>query len=217
MAKKLILFDLDGTLTDSGPGITASVASALAELGLPAQSPAELRRFVGPPLSTSFEEFCRLSGDAVTQAIEVFRKYYFAGGVFNNAVYPGIPELLETLKAAGARLAVATSKSAKGAEQVLAHFGLLPFLDFFVADDGRFGGGEKALIIAEALRVAGCAPEEAVMVGDRRYDVEGATACGVDALAVGYGYAPPGELERSGAKYFAATVEEAGAVLRALL
>ena len=142
MAKKLILFDLDGTLTDSGPGITVSVASALAELGLPAQSPAELRRFVGPPLSASFEEFCGLSGDAVTQAIEVFRKYYFAGGVFNNAVYPGIPELLEMLQAAGARLAVATSKSAKGAEQVLAHFGLLPFLDFFVADDGRFGGGE---------------------------------------------------------------------------
>lgn len=217
MAKKLILFDLDGTLTDSGPGITASVASALEELRLPAQSDAELRRFVGPPLAASFEEFCGLSGDDVTRAIAVFRKYYFAGGVFNNAVYPGIPALLAELKAAGARLAVATSKSAKGAEQILAHFGLLPLLDFFVADDGRFGDGEKALIIAEALRVAGCAPEEAVMVGDRKYDVEGAAACGVDALAVGYGYAPPGELESSGAKYFAATVEEARAVLRGLL
>ncbi len=193
----LVLLDLDGTLTDSYPGIAASARVAFTALGLPVPDATALRRFVGPPLADSFPLF-GVPAERVPEAIAAYRAYFRETGMWQNSVYPGIPEQLAALRDAGVRLAVATSKPEVFAGPICERFGLAPLLE------GVFGApldhvpSTKATVVGaalDALRPAG----PVLMVGDREHDVHGARAHGVDCVGVAWGYAQPGELARAGA------------------
>ncbi|MFP3714181.1 HAD hydrolase-like protein [Puerhibacterium sp. TATVAM-FAB25] len=195
----LVLLDLDGTLTDSAPGITASVAHAYTSLGLPVPDAATLRSFVGPPITDSFPRH-GVPAERVQEAIAAYRARFAESGMWENSVFDGVPEALRELRAAGCVLAVATSKPEVFARPITERFGLAALVD------GVFGApldesSTKADVIAAALatlgRTAGDAPM--VMVGDREHDVHGAAAHGIDCLGVSWGYAGPGELAAAGA------------------
>ncbi len=193
-----ILFDLDGTLTDPKEGITKCVQYALAKFGIAADCDA-LVPFIGPPLLDSFRDFYHMTDEQAQQAVAYYRERFAPVGIFENGVYPGIPALLEALCAAGKRLAVATSKPTVYSVQICDRFGLSEYFETIVGSelDGR--RTDKAEVVAEALRQMGAQAENAVMVGDRSYDILGAHRCGVRAVGVTYGYAAPGELEQAGA------------------
>lgn len=197
----LALLDLDGTLTDSYPGIAASARVAFAALGLPVPDDQALRRFVGPPLPSSFALF-GVPPERVPEAVEAYRGYFREQGMWQNSVYDGVPEQLAALRAAGVRLAVATSKPEVFARPIGERYGLTGHLAGGV--DGVFGAplddvpSTKADVIAAAL--AALTPTgPVVMVGDRSHDAVGAAAHGLPCLGVAWGYAEPGELEDAGA------------------
>lgn len=187
-----VLFDLDGTLTDSGPGIVAGARHALETLGWPeAVEDVQLRSFVGPPLGTSFHKILGMESEQVEEAVAHFRQYYAVQGILENSVYPGIPALLRTLKDAGVRLFVATAKPEAFALQVLERFELLHFFEGVRGISMEDRHGDKAAIIRDIL------PSDAgraAMVGDRGSDVQGAQDNGIDGLAVGFGYGDEEEL-----------------------
>lgn len=192
----LVLLDLDGTLTDSYPGIAASARVAFTALGLPVPDDAALRRFVGPPLPASFALF-GLPPERVPAAVAAYRGYFREHGMWENRVYDGVPEQLAALRSAGLRLAVATSKPEVFAVPICERFGLTPYLD------GVFGAplddvpSTKADVVGAAL--AALAPVgAALMVGDREHDAVGAAAHGLPCLGVAWGYAQEHELEDAG-------------------
>ncbi len=214
MKYDVILFDLDGTLTDSGPGIMNAAAYAMERFGLPCGDAALLRKFVGPPLRDSFQDFCGLGPEQAVEAIGVFREYYEPRGVFENSVYSGVPEMLGTLRAAGARLAVATSKLESTALRVLEHFDLTKYFELAagsLADNTRT---RKAEVVAYTLSKLGVTDKSRVlMVGDREHDVIGARENGLACLGVLYGYGSRGELEAAGAALFAETPQQAAEII----
>ncbi|MEV7972973.1 HAD hydrolase-like protein [Cellulomonas sp. NPDC089187] len=194
----LVLLDLDGTLTDSAPGILGSIRSTYAELGIPTPSEAELRGFVGPPLGENLLGH-GVPAERLDQAIATYRRFY-ATGMFDNAVYPGIPEALAALRDAGARLVVATSKPEPFAVRICAHLDLTRRVDAIAGAsmDGR--RGTKSQVVARALSIAGLdAAGPRIMVGDREHDVHGAGEHGIGTVGAGWGYAEPGELVTAGA------------------
>ncbi len=194
----MVLFDLDGTLTASGPGILASVRHALTQLGEPVPDPGVLGSFIGPPLLDSFIGLCGLSPDRAHAAIAAYREYYSVAGQYENSVYAGIPELLSALKVAGRTLAVATSKAEVYAESILAHFGLYRHFDVVVGSelDGRRTA--KAEVIAEVLARLERPAGAGVMIGDRAHDVVGALAVGMPCVGVLWGYGTAEELTAAG-------------------
>ena len=209
--RSLILFDLDGTLTDPGLGITNSVMYALERFGIRETDRSRLYPFIGPPLTESFQRFYGFSPEDARRAVDVYREYFRDRGIFENKVYPGIPGFLERLCRDGRRLAVATSKPEPFALRIVEHFGLS---EFFVRvagaamDETRT---RKEEVIRYALAELGSpAPEDTLMVGDREHDVIGAAACGIETLGVLYGYGSREELLRAGAEYLADTPEAAG-------
>ncbi len=199
----VVLFDLDGTLTDSGPGVTGCVRKALEKMGKPVPPPETLRRFIGPPLFDSFTKLCGLGPAEADRAVEFYRAFYNDGGVFDNAVYDGIPETLEALRGAGVRLAVATSKPESMAKVVLGHFGLTKYFDFFSAADESDRSGGKEKLILPVLERAACAPERAAMVGDTKFDAAGARKAGTRFVGVLYGFGTEEEMRGEGAELFA--------------
>lgn len=206
---RYILFDLDGTLTDSGPGIMNSVAYALSRFGIEATDRAELSRFIGPPLRDSFMRYYGFTWEQSDDAIRYYREYYRPTGIFENSVYDGIPELLRALKEAGCILIVATSKPEEMAIQVLEHFGLLSCFDYVAGAKLDETRTEKADVIAYALELCPIADKSlAVMVGDREYDITGAAQNGLDAIGVLFGYGSRAELLHAGAKHLAQTPED---------
>ena len=204
-----ILFDLDGTLTASGPGILASVRHALTSLGEPIPAPDVLDGFIGPPLLDSFRGLCGLDEHRSWAAVAAYREDYVARGQFENSVYDGIPELLAGLRDAGRTLAVATSKAEVYAHSILEHFDLAGFFEVVTGSelDGRRTA--KAEVIAETLRRLGRPRSEApagagaVMIGDRSHDVVGALACGVPCVGALWGYGSAEELRGAGASALA--------------
>lgn len=194
----LVLLDLDGTLLDSGPGITSSAAHAYRTLDLPVPSAAELRTFVGPPIWDSFGRH-GVPAARTSEAVAAYRAAFADGGMYDTTVYPGIPEALGRLRGAGVRLLVATSKPEVFAVPVCDRTGLTPLLD------GVFGApldesATKADVVGRALASVGPgAAGRALMVGDREHDVLGARVHGLSCLGVAWGYAPEGELEEAGA------------------
>jgi phosphoglycolate phosphatase len=209
-----VLFDLDGTLTDSAPGITGSMRFALAELGLPALDDATLRTFVGPPLADSLREVCRLDDSQVQQVMAVYRERYTSLGMYENAVYPGIAQLLSALRDDGRRLAVATSKLESSAIAICDNFGLSGFFEAICGADLAGLHDSKTEIVAAALAALGRpAVTEAVLVGDRLYDVVGARANGIAVIGVDWGYGLPGELAGAGATKIVADVDELAELL----
>jgi phosphoglycolate phosphatase len=212
---RLVLFDLDGTLADSSPGIHASVRVAAAELGLPEPTSTQLRAMVGPPLQDGFAFGFGLSGADVDRAVAAYRAYYSAGAMLQAPPYPGIPELLARLRADGATLAVATSKPEPFAVRILEHLGLLgQFASVHGASlDGAVRHKEQVVAAALAEHRAGSAP---VLVGDRAQDVVGAAACGLPCIGAGWGPAEDGELVAAGAAGVAATPADVDALLEGL-
>jgi phosphoglycolate phosphatase len=203
-----ILFDLDGTLTESGPGIISSVRYALEKMGVPAMDGEQLRRFIGPPLLDSFRDLCGFDPAEVTVAIAAYREYYATDGQYENSVYDGIPELLTSLRDAGRTLAVATSKAEVFASSILDHFALTEHFTTIVGSelDGRRTA--KADIITEALARLDRPTAGTVMIGDRSHDVRGAAAVGVGSIGVLWGYGDDAELTAAGADALAATPAE---------
>jgi phosphoglycolate phosphatase len=212
---RLVLFDLDGTLVDSTPGIWASVRAAAAELGLPEPTPAQLRAMVGPPLQEGFADVLGLAPGDADRAVAAYRAHHAAGAVLDVTVHDGIPELLATLADGGALLAVATSKPGPFARRVLEHTGLLAaFASVHGATfDGTVRHKDQVVGLALAAHPDGEAP---VLVGDRTQDVLGAAAHGLPCIGAGWGPAGDGELARAGAAVVVATPAEVPAALAAL-
>ena len=212
----VILFDLDGTLTDPGEGITNSVAHALKRLGIPVPERRALYKFIGPPLYASFMDFYGLDRQKALEAVEFYREYYRDRGIWENEVYAGIPELLAKLKGAGKRLLVATSKPENFALQILEHFDLRQYFDRVAGSTMDSSRVEKADVIRYALEQEDISPSPAVvMVGDREHDVLGARKAGLDCIGVLFGYGDAPELQKAGAARIAATVEELAGLLLA--
>ena len=197
-----ILFDLDGTLTDSGPGIMNGFEYAIEKMGDTVEDKSTLRRFIGPPLEYSFGSLLGYSEEDTKKAITLYREYYFGnGGVMENEVYPGIEELLSALKKSGKKLAVATSKSEKGTNIVLEHFGLKKYFDV-VATSNDTDRRTKADVIRFALDSLGIPDKRnALMVGDRNQDINAANEIGLDSLGVLWGYGDTEELKEAGATF----------------
>ena len=210
-----ILFDLDGTLTDSKPGITTAFAYSLRHFGIEAD-PDTLDRVIGPPLRDSFREFYHLDEADIPEAIRIYREYYADRGWAENAPYPGIPELLAQLKSAGKRLFVATSKPERYSLRIIEHFGLAPYFDGVCgAPMDESSGNLKENVIAETLRRAGAGSTDGVvMVGDRHHDIYGAHLNCLPAIGVLYGYGGREELTAAGADYITQSVQSLGALLQ---
>jgi phosphoglycolate phosphatase len=201
-----LFFDLDGTLTDSGPGITRCFQHALTCLGRPAPDASALRSCIGPPLRHSYTTLLQGGHDAlVDQALILYRERFRSVGMFENSVYPGVREGLGALRAAGHPLCVVTSKPYVYARQILQHFELLGMFTAVYGPELGDESGDKPTLIARALATEGGA---AAMVGDRRHDVEGARANGLVAIGVLWGYGTRAELERAGAEVLVASMPE---------
>ena len=202
MKYKYYLFDLDGTLTDSGIGITNSVMYALEKFGIHVSDRSELYPFIGPPLTDSFRKYYGFTEEQGLQAVEYYREYFRTGGIFENEVYKGIPEMLEELKARNAIIALSTSKPYEFSVQILEHFGLRQYFDFIGAAtmDGRVS--KKADVIRLILDELGDIDAASVlMVGDRDQDVDGAKANHLHCAGVLWGYGSKDELMNAGADY----------------
>jgi len=208
----VVLFDLDGTLTDSGEGVGNGVLYALDKMGLPRpEDDAHLRKYLGPPLWTSFTDYAGVTDEnEIAQAVVYYREYYNSTGQFENKVYDGIPELLSELNAAGKRLAVATSKVDYSALNILRHFNLDHHFDGIAgSDESGAERGTKALVIAHALNeLKMCDGTSIVMIGDREHDILGAKEHGLPAIGVLYGYGDFDELSAAGAHAIVKSVSE---------
>lgn len=211
--KSIILFDLDGTLTDPKTGIVNGIEYALSHFGIKAAGPESLTAWIGPPLIDSFQNYCALDKPAAQLALNKYREYYSQTGLYENTLYDGMDTLLAELTAAGKTLALATSKPRDFALRVLEHFDLESYFAFVSGSELDGSRAHKPEIIAYALGNLGTEAGDAVMIGDRRYDIEGAHAAGLPAIGVLYGYGLRDELTAAGADCLAASVAD----LRALL
>lgn len=206
--KRYFLFDLDGTVADNGEGILKSAQHALDSFGIHNQPEELLRRFVGPPLHQSFMELYGFSRDQAFAAVEKYRERYRVKGVYENHLYPGMAQLLERLSQRAA-VCLATSKPEVFARTILEMQQVLPCFQVVVGAELDGSRTDKAEVIRAVLEQLGNPPkEQAVMVGDRKHDILGAQAVGLESIGVGYGYAPAGELEDAGAHWIVPTVEE---------
>lgn len=210
-----VLFDLDGTLTDPRVGITRSVAYALKQFGIHVDDPDTLTPFIGPPLMESFQTFYHFNEDQSRLASRHYRRYFLDRGWAENSVYAGIPSLLRDLRKQGVCLYVATSKGEQSARRILTHFHLTPYFDFIAGDTPRHRRPTKADVIRYLVKRQGiCPTDRAVMIGDRRHDIDGAHRTGLPSLGVTYGYGSREELTQAGAT---GTVDSVDALRRFLL
>lgn len=208
-----ILFDLDGTLTDSGQGILNSVAYALEKMGIEEPDAANLNRFIGPPLYESFSRFYQLSPEDTQSAVDTFRVYFKEKGMFENQLYPGIIPLLEELRTVGKTLVIATSKPEIFAKQILEHFGIAHYFDVIAGASLDSSRISKADVIGYAINQLEAFPKHAVMIGDREHDIEGARRHQLPAIGVLYGYGSKQEFEKAGATMIVETVQDLKRVL----
>ena len=218
MAQLTVLLDLDGALVDSLPGIAASGRAALVALGHPPDPGLDIAAMIGPPIEEMMQlMLARYGDDRVAEGVAAYRADYGARGLLASAPYPGIPEALDALRAAGARLMLATSKRRVFAERILDHTGLAPR---FAAVHGSEPGGaldHKPELIAHILARHALDAADCVMVGDRRHDIAGAHANGVRALGVLWGYGSRDELEAAGADALVGDPADLAAAALALL
>lgn len=209
MSYSYLLFDLDGTLTDPGEGITNSVAYALKKWGIEVGDKSELYSFIGPPLSVSFAKYYGFNEEDSLKSVEYYREYFRDRGIFENKVYDGIHNLLETLKNNEKKLIVATSKPEQFAKIILDHFDLAKYFDFVAGATMDESRNKKADVIRYALETFGISDlSSTLMIGDRDQDITGAKKNGLDSLGVLYGYGDREELEGAGATYIAESVED---------
>lgn len=209
-----ILFDLDGTLTNSQLGITTCVAYALESFGIHTENPEELRKFIGPPLKESFVKYYNMTDGEGDRAVEKYRERFATVGLYENEVYEGIPELLQKLKAQGKTLLVATSKPTVYSDKILEHFGLKEYFSYIAGSELDGTRVNKAEVIQYALEQMKITESgKIVMIGDKEHDMIGAGICGVDSIGVLYGFGEREELENHGAIYIAETVSDLEKIL----
>lgn len=198
-----VIFDLDGTLTESEPGITKSVQYALEQMNRPPLDAATLRRFIGPPLRESFIAVAGMAEDEADEAVRIYRERFSTVGWMENSVYEGIAPLLRALKAGGAYVAIATGKPEVFSRKIIDYFGLAPYIDRLEAITLSDHHADKVALVRRALPER---YERACMVGDRAGDMEGALGNGIDGIGALYGYGTREELENAGARFIAASV-----------
>jgi phosphoglycolate phosphatase len=204
-----VLFDLDGTITDSAPGITATLAYTFERMGIPVPSPAALLEYVGPPLLDSFRDLTGFDAEQSARALEIYREKYLDDGAYDSTVYPGMATLLRDLSKDSRKVSLATSKPELPATLMLEHFGLATYFDVITGASPDEVRSAKTDVVAEALvrlRDLGADLSRPVMIGDRHHDVEGAADHGVPAIFVDWGYGSPAEA--AGAVTIVSTPEE---------
>lgn len=209
---KHILFDLDGTISDPKLGICTSVKEALEHFGITVNSIDELTPFIGPPLRDSFRDFYGFTPDQYEEAIKVYRSRYSTIGLFENELYPGMKDLLKTLKEKGMHLALASSKPRVFVEKILEHFEISEYFEIIMGCELDGSREKKIDVIYECLRLLNSDTPinktDFAMVGDRKFDVEAGNEAGLASIGVTYGYGSREELETAGADLIAETVEE---------
>lgn len=212
--KQVYLFDLDGTLTEPGEGITNSVMYALDKFGIHETDRTVLYRFIGPPLLDSFMQFYEMPQDQAEQAVAAYREYFRDRGLFENRVYDGIPALLQGLRDQGKTLVLATSKPEVFTLRILDKFDLTRYFHYVGAASLDSSRSQKADVIRHALHLCGNpAPETVVMIGDRWHDIHGAQENGIQSIGVLYGYGDRPELEQAGADVIVESVKRLQALL----
>lgn len=209
------LFDLDGTLTDPREGITKSVQYALSKKGINEPDLKKLEDFIGPPLRESFAKKYGMSEEEAKEAVAFYRERFAPIGVLENRIYEGIPELLSELSKQGVKIAIASSKPTVFVNKILEHFDIAKYFDVVVGSELDGKRDAKEAVVEEALRQLGILelPQDkkkkyCAMIGDRKFDMQGAKAHGLTGVGVRFGFAAEGELEAEGADYIAETVEE---------
>ena len=213
---KYVLFDLDGTLTESGPGIMNAAKIALNHFGIEENNVENLHKFVGPPLTESFGHRYGMNEADTQEAIAVFRKYYNVTGIYENSVFEGIQEMLQQLKSNGLLLSIASSKPRPMIDIVVDHFDIRKYFDVIVGCELDGTRSQKKEVVDEVIRLFGelsgddAVLEHSIMVGDRMYDVNGARECGLECIGVTYGYGTRQELQEAGAAYIVDSVNELG-------
>ncbi|MBO5088940.1 MAG: HAD family hydrolase [Lachnospiraceae bacterium] len=209
--QRIVLFDLDGTLTDPGLGITNSVIYALDKFGISVEDRSELYKFIGPPLLNSFMDFYGFDEEKASQAVTYYRELYNVTGKYENEVYAGVPEMLQKLKEQGCHLLVATSKPEFLAKDILEHFSLSQYFCVIAGSDLEGVRNTKGKVIDYALKQFAKQmdisieqiKENAIMVGDRFHDIHGAKENEIASVGVLYGYGNREELEQAGTDYVA--------------
>lgn len=198
-----LFFDLDGTIVDSGEGVTNSVAYALNKFGIEVKDKSTLKRFIGPPLIYSFKAFYGFDDEKASKAIEYYREYYTQKGIFEGYFYEGIEELLKGLKEMGMKIVLATSKPEVFAKQIIERGGLSKYFDYIAgASLDEKTRTTKIDVLEYALKECNIdTPSDVIMIGDRFYDIEGAHHFGMDCIAVLYGYGSREEFEKYKAEY----------------
>ena len=208
-----IFFDLDGTLTDPAEGITGAIMYARKKRGLDPGRKEDYYKFIGPPMPQSFVEYWSVSQAEAAAILADYREYYAPKGIFENKVYPGIPQALAALKDAGRKLYVATSKPTFMSVQIVEKFGLAGYFETVSGSDPNRADSTKADVIRAAQDAFSIDMTRAVMVGDRSFDVLGAKECGIPCVGVAYGYGSREELLSAGAVYVADTPADLAAYL----
>lgn len=204
-----ILFDLDGTLTDSGEGITKSVQYALKSFGILVDDLKELNKFIGPPLNDSFKEYYNFDEEKAQLGLVKYREYFADKGIYENKLYDGIPELLEVLKKNNKKIVLATSKPEVYARQILQYFKIDKYFDFAAGADFEETRVNKGDVIKYALQEANITDlSKVIMVGDREHDIIGAKENNIKSVGVLYGFGDVIELTQARAEYIVKDTEE---------
>ncbi len=201
-----VIFDLDGTIAQSAPGVFQCVTAALQRMNKPIPSEKILRKFIGPPLCHSFIDFCGMTQKEADIGVAYFRDAYIGGGIYNNSTFPHIMELLCKLKEHNIQICIATSKPEPMAKIVLEHLKITPLLDHIAGADLDERHSDKTELIQKGLTHCNTKPEHAVMIGDTHFDAYGAKQVNTNFIGVLYGYGTREEMEREGATQFAETV-----------
>ena len=203
-----VLFDLDGTLAKSAPGVLDCVVTTLQHMNKPVPDPETLRKFIGPPLCHSFMEFCGMTRQEADLGLAHYREIYLNGGIYNNSTFEGVPQLLAELKENGIKLCIATSKPEPLAHIVLEHLEIAPFFHFVAGADLEERKSSKMQLIQKGLAHCDTNPKNAVMIGDTQFDALGAQQAGTHFIGVLYGYGTKQEMQQHSAQTFASTVQE---------
>ncbi len=209
-----VLFDLDGTISESAPGIARSVQYGLKRVGIDEPDLKKLETFVGPPLNVTFREMYGLDEQQILEAVMAFRELYQKDGIFDCRPYPGILQMLRACRARGLKLGVASSKPEQFVVQIIEHFGMADLFDAVCGSsmdeeqNSKAGLDSKQLVIAKALDILQAKTSRCAMVGDRCYDMDGAVRNGLLPVGVTFGYGSRQELEEAGAVYIADTADE---------
>lgn len=216
MRFKAVIFDFDGTVADTGRGVRNSIKYAVGEFGIPVGDEAALDYFIGPPLYESFEHVYGVDSGTAAKLVDTYRVYYADKGIYELDAYPGLLDLLSSLKASGVKLSVASSKPLHFLKTAVDTVGATEFFDYIIGPELNNHEADKSELISNALNAIGITEDnykDVVMVGDRFYDIEGAKSVGIPSVGITFGYGKRPELENAGADKIVDSVEELSAYL----